>query len=77
MVITIYYCKPTILLSIILYIYINMYHGGFHKLGTPKWMVYKRKSHLEMDDDWGYLYFRKPPYGNDMLDILILSDITK
>ena len=20
--------------------------------GTPKWMVYKGKSHLEMDDDW-------------------------
>ena len=21
--------------------------------GTPKWMVYMGKSHLEMDDDWG------------------------
>ena len=20
------------------------------------------KSHLEMDDDWGFPYFRKPPY---------------
>ena len=29
---------------------------------TPKWLVYTGKSHLEMDDDWGYPYFRKPPY---------------
>ena len=25
-------------------------NGGFHKWGYPKWMVYKGKSHLEMDD---------------------------
>ena len=30
--------------------------------GTPQWMVYNGKSHLEMDDDWGYSLFRKPPY---------------
>ena len=29
--------------------------------GSTKWMVYKGKSHLEMDD-WGYPYFRKPSY---------------
>ena len=30
-------------------------------MGNPQlWMVYKGKSHLEMDDDWGYPYFRKP-----------------
>ena len=39
----------------------NSTHGGFHKWGHPRsWMVYKGKSHLEMDDDWGYPYFRKP-----------------
>ena len=27
-----------------------------------QWMVYKGKSHLEMDDDWGYPYFGKPPF---------------
>ena len=27
-----------------------------------KWLVYSEKSHLEMDDDWGYPYFKKPPY---------------
>ena len=36
--------------------------GGFHKWGIPKWLVYKGQSHLEMDDDWGYPHFRKPPY---------------
>ena len=30
--------------------------------GTPKWLVHEGKSHLEMDDDWGYPYFRNPPY---------------
>ena len=29
---------------------------------TPKWIVYQGKPHLEMDDDWGYAYFRKPPF---------------
>ena len=29
----------------------------------PKSMVYNRKSHLEMDDDWGYPHdYGKPPY---------------
>ena len=32
---------------------------------TQKWLIYKEQSHLEMDDDWGYPYSRKPPY--DML----------
>ena len=29
--------------------------------------VYSGKFHLEMDDDWGYPYFRKPPnsFGRD------------
>ena len=34
--------------------------------GTPKWMVWKEKSDLEMDDDWGYPHFRKPLYGTMM-----------
>ena len=38
--------------------------GGFHQWGYPKdgWFIIW-KIHLEMDDDWGYPYFRKPPYG--------------
>ena len=29
--------------------------NGFHKWGIPNsWMVYKGKSRLEMDDEWGY-----------------------
>ena len=36
---------------------------GFPKMGvSPKWLVYKGKSHLEMDDERGTPYFRKPPY---------------
>ena len=27
-------------------------------------LVYKGKSHLEMDDDWGYPHFRKPPFNS-------------
>ena len=34
-------------------------------MGVPpqshSWMFYKGKSHLEMNDDWGYPYFRKSP----------------
>ena len=38
--------------------------GASLVMGVPhSWMVKKRgNSHLEMDDDWGYPYFRKPPY---------------
>ena len=25
-------------------------------------LLYYEKSHLYMDDDWGYPYFRKPPF---------------
>ena len=34
--------------------------------GTHKWMVYRGKSHLEMDDDWGYPHFGKPSYTKKM-----------
>ena len=34
-------------------------HGGYPK----SWMVYSGKPHLEIDDDWGYPYLRKPPNG--------------
>ena len=37
-------------------------------MGIPqKWVVFKGKSHLEMDDDWGYPHFRKPPYIKKMV----------
>ena len=32
-------------------------------IGVPNsWMVYKGKSHLEKEKDYGYPYFRKSPY---------------
>ena len=47
------------------------WHGG-----TPKWMVYNGQSHIEMDDDWGYPHFGKPPYRKmkrwDTADMMLL-----
>ena len=38
--------------------------------GTPKErIVYKGKSHLEMDDEWGYPYLWKPPYATHVWKI--------
>ena len=37
-------------------------YGDFLKWDTPKWLVCNRKSHLEIDDDWGYSHLWKPPY---------------
>ena len=38
------------------------FHGGYRN----SWLVYNGKSHLEMDDDWGYhgvpLFLGDPPY---------------
>ena len=46
-----------------MYIYIiYIYMEVSINCGTPKWLVHEGKPHLEMDDDWGYPYFRKPPY---------------
>ena len=38
--------------------------SGFPKSwGYPhSWMVYFMDNPTKMDDDWGYPYFRKPPY---------------
>ena len=41
---------------------LNSHVGGSINGDTPKWMVYKGKYHLEMDDDWGYPYFSTPPF---------------
>ena len=39
------------------YIWLIMVYNGWFMI---------EKSHLEMDDDWGYPYFRKPPcFFND------------
>ena len=43
-------------------LFIAIIHRFRKKGGSPIWMVYKGKSQLEMDDNWGYPYFRKPPY---------------
>ena len=48
-----------------LYMINNYYiHGAFHKWGYPSSLdgLFHGQSHLEMDDDWGYPYFRKPPH---------------
>ena len=37
-------------------------YRGFLKWGYPtSWMVYNGESHLEIDENSGYPYFRKPP----------------
>ena len=42
--------------------------------GTPIWMENHGKSPLSMDDDWGYPYFRKPPYGKMTWKIEVTSE---
>ena len=44
---------------------LSLYMGVSRKWGIPKsWMVFVRDNpNLEMDDDLGYPYFRKPPHG--------------
>ena len=38
-------------------------YGGFLEWGFPKKVgLFHGKSHLEMDENWGYPYFRKPQY---------------
>ena len=39
--------------------------GGVHRWGYPNsWMVFIRENPANMDDDWGYLCFGKPPFGH-------------
>ena len=35
---------------------------GFPKMGVPQNGRFVRENLIKMDDDWGYPYFRKPPY---------------
>ena len=35
--------------------------------GTPQCLVHSGKSHLKVDANWGYPYFRKPPYHLSMM----------
>ena len=40
-----------------------MIYGGFHQCGTQKMVgLFHGKSQSNMDEIWGYLSFRKPPY---------------
>ena len=41
-----------------------MYEGFRSHGGTPVagWFIVEKQ--FKMDDDWGYSYFRKPPYGS-------------
>ena len=50
-------------------IYVHMYIGVSTTGGTPEWLVHRvhRQNPIKLDD-YGYPYFRKPPYG-DMGDI--------
>ena len=40
-------------------------YRGFHKWLYSK-SVFHGQSHLQMDDDYGYPHFRKPPHGKNM-----------
>ena len=46
-------------------------YGGFQLvMGNPKlagWFTIWKIPSFEMDDDWGYPYFRKPPYSSDIV----------
>ena len=46
-----------------------IYMGVSINGGTPiaGWFV---KCHLELDDDWRYPYFRKPPYATHDINML-------
>ena len=50
---------------------------GFHR-GTPNsWMVYVMENAVEMDENWGYPYFGKPPYiyiYNICIELLSFSE---
>ena len=49
-------------------------YGGFQlAMGVPpaRWMVFVRENPTKMDDDWGYPYFRKPPYGRWFINYYI------
>ena len=40
--------------------------------GIPNWLVFVRENpYLEMDDDWGYPHFRKPPSWDGWLAIMV------
>ena len=42
--------------------WIDIFLGGSIAMGVSKMVgLFQGKSHLQMDDDWGYPYFRKPP----------------
>ena len=40
---------------------------GLPSMGVPEypnsWMIYFMENPIEMNDDWGYPHFKKPPYG--------------
>ena len=55
-------------------------YGGFLKWGYPEmdalhlYVFLLGKIHLQMDDDWGYPYFKKPPFSwftKNMIAILL------
>ena len=48
-------------------------YGAFLKWGDPQFAGwFMRENPIEMDDDWGYPYFRKPPYHSRSFHWLFL-----
>ena len=44
-------------------------NGGIQQRNKGCRFLVQGKSHLEVDDDWGYLYFRKPSYLSDFIAV--------
>ena len=44
-----------------------MWVSGCPKIGLPQNGWFTMENSIKVDDDWGYPYFRKPPYGLLML----------
>ena len=53
-----------------LFIYQVIYMGGSINGGTPIAGWFTMENSLKIDENWGYPYFRKPPYVGEWVDFL-------